>query len=102
VRRPDGEVVSMPTHTFLRGVTVRPDHVYRLTAVYDNPTGRTIPSGGMGAAGGAVIPSDPAHWPAVDSRNREFQLDQRANSTDPGAHLRGRADMAGMGAMHHP
>ncbi|HET7232448.1 MAG TPA: hypothetical protein VFJ16_20740 [Longimicrobium sp.] len=100
VRRPDGEVVSMPTHTFLRAVPVSPGHLYRLTAVYDNPTGRTIPGGGMGAAGGAVIPADPAHWPGVDARNREFQLDLRANSTDPAAHARGMSGMAGMGARH--
>lgn len=98
VRRPDGVVLSMPTHTFLRGVPVRPDHRYRLTAVYDNPTGRTIRGGGMGAAGGAVIPSDPARWPAVDTRDREFQLDLRANSTDPAAHA---GDMGGMAGMHH-
>jgi len=98
VRRADGEVVRMPTHTFLRGVPVRPDHLYRLTAVYDNPTGRTIPGGGMGAAGGAVIPADPARWPAVDARSREFQLDLRANSTDPAAH----AAMGAMPGMHAP
>jgi hypothetical protein len=97
-RRPNGEVVAMPTHTFLRGVPVRPDHVYRLTAVYENPTGHTIPGGGMGAAGGAVIPADPARWPAVDVRDREFQLDLRANSTDPAAHPAG---MHGMPGMHH-
>jgi hypothetical protein len=101
VRRPNGEVVSMPTHTFLRGVPVRPDHVYRLTAVYDNPTGHTIAGGGMGAAGGAVIPADPAHWPAVDARDREFQIDLRANSTDPAAHDGGMRGMPGMAGMHH-
>jgi hypothetical protein len=97
VRGPDGEVVSMPTHTFLRGPSVRPDHLYRLTAVYDNPTGRTIPGGGMGAAGGAVIPADAGRWPAVDPRSREFQLDLRANSTDPAAHAGDMHDMPGMG-----
>ena len=98
VRRADGQVASMPTHTFLRPVALRPDHVYRLTAVYENPTGRAIPGGGMGAAGGAVIPADPARWPAVDPRDREFQLDLRANSTDPAARAGG---MGAMPGMHH-
>ncbi|HEX6751108.1 MAG TPA: hypothetical protein VF092_27710 [Longimicrobium sp.] len=97
-RDPSGEVLRMPTHTFLRPVSVRPDHRYRLTAVYENPTGRMIPGGGMGAAGGAVIPADPARWPAIDARSQEYQLDLRANSTDPAAHS---GDMHGMPGMHH-
>lgn len=98
VRGANGEVLRMPTRTFLRGVPVRPDHRYRLTAFYENPTGRTIPAGGMGAAGGAVIPDDPARWPGVDRRSAEYQLDLRANSTDPAAHTN---DMQGMPGMHH-
>jgi hypothetical protein len=96
-----GEVLGMPTHTFLRGPVVRPDHLYRLTAVYDNPTGRTIPGGGMGAAGGALIPTDPAHWPAVDRASPEYLLDIRANSTDPAAHAGDMHGMPGMAGMHH-
>ena len=100
-RSASGEVLRMPTKTFLTGVAVRPDHVYRLTAFYDNPTGRTIPGGGMGAAGGAVIPSNSAAWPAVDRTNAEFRLDLRANSTDPASHAAGMPGMPGMSGMHH-
>jgi hypothetical protein len=99
VRDTAGEVLRMPTRTFLRGAELRPDHVYRLTAFYDNPTGRTIPGGGMGAAGGAVIPDHADAWPAVDHADREFQLDLRSNSTDPAAHA-GMRDMPGMPGMH--
>lgn len=101
VRDASGEVLRMPTKTFLTGVALRPDHVYRLSAFYDNPTGRTIPAGGMGAAGGAVIPSDADAWPTVDRTNPEFLLDLRANSTNPADHANDMRGMAGMGGMHH-
>jgi len=72
-----GEVVGMPTKKFVwrLGVPVRADHLYRLTATYDNPTGRTIPGGGMGALGGAFVPEDEAKWPGVDHAHPELRLD---------------------------
>jgi hypothetical protein len=79
-----GEVVEMPTQTFVSGIPVDPAHVYRLTAVYDNPTGRAIPGGGAGAAGGALIPCDGARWPAANPADPQFQLDLRDHS--PAAH----------------
>jgi hypothetical protein len=98
VRDAAGEVLRMPTQTFVRGAELRPDHVYRLTAFYDNPTGRMIPAGGMGAAGGAVIPDSPPAWPGVNRADPEFRLDLRSNSTDPAAHAH---DMQGMPGMKH-
>lgn len=86
VRDSAGQVLRMPTRTFLLGVPVHASHLYRLTAVYRNPTGRTIRDGGMGAAGGAFVPADAARWPAIDPSSREYQLDARANSLDPAAH----------------
>ena len=57
-----GEVVSMPRRYFLPfGVPLVPDHLYRLTAEYDNPTGKVLEGGGMGALGGIVIPASGAH-----------------------------------------
>src|SRR5690606_12937131 len=43
----EGEVIGMPMKKFLwtLGIPIRPDHVYRLTAIYENPTGETIPDG---------------------------------------------------------
>jgi hypothetical protein len=52
----------------------------------------------MGAAGGALVPDDPARWPGVDPRSAEYQLDVRANATDPAAHRDG---MHGMHGTHH-
>ena len=74
-----GEVVRVPTKTFWwrLGVPVRPDHSYRLTAVYDNPTGHEIPDGAMGALGGVIIPDHLSAWPAVDRASAEYQHDVR-------------------------
>jgi hypothetical protein len=72
-----GEVVGMPTRKFWwrLGVPIHPDHTYRLTAVYDNPTGKAIPDGAMGALGGVVMPDDMDAWPMVDRASAEYQRD---------------------------
>lgn len=72
-----GEVRDMPVSMFLwsLGKQIRPDHVYRLTAVYDNPEGRTIPDGGMGVIGGVVVLSRGTRWPAVDRLHPEYVVD---------------------------
>ncbi|MBX6363187.1 MAG: hypothetical protein IRZ00_04905 [Gemmatimonadetes bacterium] len=73
----NGEVVGMPRGKFWwkGGIKLEPDHVYRLTAFYDNPTGQTIPGGGMGTLGGIVIPAGGAAWPGVDLHDPELQRD---------------------------
>lgn len=73
----EGDVIGMPTRRFLwrLGVPLRSDHVYRLTAVYDNPTGRTIDLGGMGALGGMFRPSRGEAWPPADPQDPEYRLD---------------------------
>jgi hypothetical protein len=72
-----GNVTGMPLKKFVYrlGMPIDPTHVYRLTAVYDNPTGKTIPDGGMGALGGVMVPSDIARWPAVARDNPEYLVD---------------------------
>ncbi|HEX7048977.1 MAG TPA: hypothetical protein VF188_02095 [Longimicrobiales bacterium] len=72
-----GELTGMPMKRFLwrLGVPIRADHVYRLTAVYENPTGRTIPGGAMGALGGVFLPADDAAWPSADPEDPEYRLD---------------------------
>jgi hypothetical protein len=72
-----GEVVGMPTRKFWwrLGVPIHPDHTYRLTAVYENPTGKAIPDGAMGALGGVVMPDDMDAWPVVDRSSAEYQRD---------------------------
>jgi hypothetical protein len=77
VRDSAGEVLAIPTTKFLwrGGVTLRPDHVYRLTAVYDNPTGHVIPDGAMGTLGGVFLPARGAKWPAVMRDDPAYRLD---------------------------
>ncbi len=72
-----GEIRAMPVSTFLwsLGKPIRPDHVYRLTAVYDNPEPRTIREGGMGVIGGVVFLPRGGRWPAVDQRHPEYVVD---------------------------
>jgi hypothetical protein len=77
VRDAAGEVLAVPTTKFLwrGGVTLRPDHVYRLTAVYDNPTGHVIPDGAMGTLGGVFLPARGAAWPRVARNDPAYRLD---------------------------
>jgi hypothetical protein len=87
---PDGEVAAMPHAGFIwkLGVPVRPDHVYRVTAEYDNTSGRTIPGGAMGVLGGILVPDDPARWPAVDPDSPELKLDRHLVHTgNQGGHM---------------
>jgi hypothetical protein len=96
----EGRVVSMPHARFLwtLGVPVRPDHVYRVTAEYDNTSGRTIPGGAMGALGGVIVPDDPARWPRVDPGSPELKLDWRLVHTgNRGGHEHGHAPPAASG-----
>jgi hypothetical protein len=81
----NGDVIGMPQdHIAWRfGLPVRAGNVYRITAVYENPTGATIPYGGMGALGGIFVPSRGKAWPAVDTSDDEYLLDVRL--TEAGA-----------------
>jgi hypothetical protein len=74
-----GEVQAMPLKKFIAtfGVGINPKHVYRLTAVYDNPTGAPVIDGGMGALGGVFLPGDGVVWPGVDRQNADYVLDWR-------------------------
>ena len=82
-----GEVVAMPRKYFIRrlGLQLRPDHVYRLTAEYDNPTGKAIEEGAMGTLGGLFVPDDRAQWPRVDRTNPEYVADVKVTYTKPTA-----------------
>jgi hypothetical protein len=89
-----GEPVDMPVKTFWwrLGIPIHPDHIYRVTAIYDNPTGQTLPLGAMGALGGVFMPSNADDWPKVDRAAPDYVLDLKDTmSTD---------DMANMAGMH--
>jgi hypothetical protein len=89
-----GEVVGMPTRYFLPfGVALSPDHRYRLSAEYDNPTGKVLPGGGMGALGGIVLPPSASEWPGVTRSDSVYQHDVWV-TTGPGSSHHG-------GESHH-
>jgi hypothetical protein len=74
-----GHVQDLPVATFYNwhrlGLRITPQHRYRLTVVYDNPTGHVIPAGGMGVIGGLFIPEHPKDWPGVDPTNDAYVQD---------------------------
>jgi hypothetical protein len=94
-----GRVVTFPLARFYNwrrlGVRVVPTHRYRLTAVYENRTGRSIRDGGMGAAAGLFVPDRGAEWPAVNTRDTLYQRDLAATILSGNAEV-----MADMMMMH--
>jgi hypothetical protein len=89
-----GEVVGMPIHYFLPlGVRLAPDHLYRITAEYDNPTGKVLEDGGMGAIGGIVLLEDGSAWPSVARGDSVYLHDVREHGGTG-------ASQGGMGHHH--
>lgn len=95
-----GRVITFPLARFYSwrrlGIHLTPAHRYRLTAVYENPTGQAIRDGGMGAVAGLFVPDWGASWPAVDPGDSLYQQDQAATLRSGGAE-----DMADMMMGHH-
>lgn len=98
-----GNVIGMPVSRFFHrfGVRLRPEHVYRLTAIYENDTGELIPEGGMGAVGGVFLPARGVSWPAPNRAHPQYLRDRAlvaeshpAEAHDATRHSRG-------GHQHH-
>jgi len=53
---------------------------------YDNPTGQSIPDGGMGVVGGLFIPDRGSAWPATDPADSLYQRDLRHAMRIGGSH----------------
>lgn len=85
----NGQVVGVPIGKFWwkGGIGLTPKHTYRLTVVYDNPAGETVPGGGMGVLGGIFKPS--GEWPALDPDDPDYLINTKTT------HLR--AEMRAMG-----
>ncbi len=58
------------------GAKISPDHVYRVTVSYNNPTADTLQDGGMGVVGGVFMPSAGGMWPRADTSNYLYSLDR--------------------------
>src|SRR2546429_294040 len=73
------QVTSIPLVLFYRwyrlGLHITPRHTYRLTARYQNPTGRVLRDGGMGAVAGLFVPDRGATWPAGDPADSVYRAD---------------------------
>ncbi len=76
-RTASGEItgVSVGRLYWKLGLKIVPDHTYRVTVTYDNPTGQSIPDGGMGVVGGVFIPAGDVAWPAADPSDPLYVLD---------------------------
>jgi hypothetical protein len=63
-----GAILSMPIgNLWLHGgYRIRAGQRFRLTAFYNNTSGRTIPMGAMGTLGGAFNPDSGQAWPALN------------------------------------
>jgi hypothetical protein len=48
---------------------------YRVVAVYENPTGRTLPLAAMGTVGGVIRPV--GSWPEVDRSDPAYRWDEQ-------------------------
>lgn len=84
----EGNIVSVPRtiFTWSRGIPLNPEHVYRVTAVYENPTGHTLADAGMGTIAGFVRPT--ARWPAVDRQDALYARDLAQEAAGGPAHDR--------------
>jgi hypothetical protein len=81
VRDSEGHLRAIPIGRFYRwyrlGIHIEPAHTYRVTVVYDNPTGHNIPFGGMGSVAGLIAPDRGVSWPAVDPRDLIYRTEVR-------------------------
>jgi len=78
---PDGKLQQVERRLFGvtgDGIRLREGRRYRLTAVYQNPTGATIPNGAMGIMIGLFAPADLRQWPRVDPTNPGIRADIEA------------------------
>ena len=81
VRDAEGHLRAIPIGRFYRwyrlGIHIDPSHTYRVTVAYDNPTGRTIPFGGMGSVAGLIAPDRGVSWPALDPQDPIYRAQLR-------------------------
>jgi hypothetical protein len=82
VLRADGTMERMPVAQLwrrdrLNGLAVRAGERFRLTAIYDNPTGVTVAGAGMATIGGVMVPDDWRRWPALDVTDPVIVADRR-------------------------
>lgn len=99
----DGHVTGVPSTEFLwqLGKEIRPDHVYRIEVVYENPLDVPAPGGGMGEIGGVILVDKDVAWPPFDRTSPVYVADLVNTLTAPERLDHGHGGMEGMdhGAM---
>jgi hypothetical protein len=91
-RTSDGLLRGVSLTRFLlkrRGLRLHANRRYRVVAVYDNPTSRTIAGGAMGFIVGAFIPDDVQSVQRIDTTDAAYQRD--LNAMLSGDHAAGRS-----------
>jgi hypothetical protein len=99
----EGHVVSIDRGTFLLrgGIRLDPERRYRVTAVYDNPTGDTIRGEGMGTVGGILLVGGGIPWPAADPAHPLYAADLASHLANSHAESGTALDAGGAGHHHH-
>ena len=80
-----GRILGMPIHLFGvagRGRALQAGRRYRLTAVYDNPTGQLIPLGAMGGMSLLLVPRHPERWPRPSGLLADPHAEQDSDAKD--------------------
>ena len=73
----DYQLLGISRKVYFFGKPIRADHVYRITAIYNNPTDQTVP-GAMGKIGGVFLPDSGAVMPPADRADADYVRDWEA------------------------
>ena len=78
VHGPDGQVQGVTVGRLYRklGTRISPEHRYRVSVTYNNPTADTLYDAGMGVVAGVFMPDNHREWPAVDRTDPLYQVDR--------------------------
>ena len=73
----DGSLLNITRGEFYGtfGILIDPQHTYRVTAEYNNTSGRPISAGGMGVIAGIIIPSDPEFGFSANTSDSLYAVD---------------------------
>jgi len=96
VTKPDGTLDHVPVKAFYGwtglGKRIYADHLYRVTGIYENPTGDTIHHHAMASVAGAVILDHGWHLLPADTTNAVYRKDAAFIMEGP---LKGTMEMEG-------
>jgi hypothetical protein len=76
----DHQLLGISRNVYLFGKRMSADHLYRITAIYNNPTSHVIP-GAMGKIGGVFLPDPGAVLPPSDRSHPDYVRDWEAMVT---------------------